>query len=152
MEGSMGQDNLTSRFQQTMARLNTSRFVNDVAEYYQGESAMLSCIESLEQQGRIVNPSMLSERLDLARGTVTATLRSLERKGLAKARPMRDDRRRVQVQLTEKGRLQAQAKRDKVDQWCATIIASMGQQRFSTLVELIDLAIAGMGYEQEARL
>jgi|LSQX01.2.fsa_nt_gb DNA-binding MarR family transcriptional regulator len=146
MESTMTQEQLVGKFQQTMERLNTSPFVNDVAEYYQGESAMLSCIDSFEQRGIVPSPSLISERLHLARGTVTATLRSLERKKLAHTRTMRDDRRRVEVHLTVDGRQKAKEKQDRVDQWCFVLIQHLGQDKFASLVEMIDQAIAHTGY------
>jgi|LSQX01.3.fsa_nt_gb DNA-binding MarR family transcriptional regulator len=145
----MDRAQLIGKFQQTMADLNTSRFVSDVAEYYQGESAMLSCIESLESRGTLPTPSLISERLNVSRGTVTATLRALERKGLARTRLMKNDRRRVEVKLTDSGRVKAQTKRDRVERWCAMLIDQLGEHQFSLLVELIDKAIAQMGYEEE---
>jgi DNA-binding MarR family transcriptional regulator len=134
-----------------MGKLNTSRFASEVAEYYQGESAMLSFIDSLEQQQCVVNPSLISERLNLARGTVTATLRALERKKLAKTQVMEHDRRRVEVRLTEKGRLVAREKKEKVRLWCLALIETIGSEQFSLLVNLIDTAIDSLGYQQEGQ-
>lgn len=140
---------LIGKFQQTMAALNTSRFVSDVAEYFQGESAMLSCIESLEERKIVATPSMISERLNIARGTVTFTLRSLERKELVSTCLMKRDRRRVEVHLTEKGREKAKAKRNGVERWCEQLIDKLGEDQFASLVGLIDQAITLMGYEKE---
>lgn len=146
----MNHEDLIDQFQSTMGKLNTSRFASEVAEYYQGESAMLSFIDSLEQRQQVVNPSLISERLNLARGTVTATLRALERKKLVKAHVMQHDRRRVEVHLTDKGRAVAREKKEKVGLWCLALIEVIGAEQFSLLTNLIDAAIDSLGYQQES--
>ena len=137
----MEKDLLIERFHQMLASFNATRFSNEVGEFYQGETAVLACIASMEDHKYIPTPSAISDRLQIARGTVTATLRSLEKKGLAGRETIPDDRRRVREWTTEEGRAQVVHKMEGVQSWCSNMIDIMGVAEFSSLVDLLNKAM-----------
>lgn len=141
----MEQQLLIQEFHRMVAKINATSFATEVGDFYQGESAVLACIAYMEQAGELPLPSAISARLHLARGTVTATLRSLERKHLVLRETMPDDRRHVRVVLTEAGHFQVEHKLAEVNQWCSRMIVSMGENDFTLLLAMLNKAIACMG-------
>ena len=137
----MDPQKLIGEFHHMLASFNATRFTNEVGDFYQGESAVLSCIAAMEDRGAVPTPSEISDRLHVARGTVTATLRALERKGLAGRETMPDNRRRVRVWLTESGRTHVQRKVAEVNDWCLRMINTMGEEEFSLLLQMLNKAI-----------
>ncbi|MEU1019364.1 MarR family transcriptional regulator [Streptomyces sp. NPDC005900] len=61
-------------------------------------------LHKLAGRGGSASPSRLAADLDLAPASVTGRLDGLERRGLVRRTPSRQDRRRVDVELTEAGR------------------------------------------------
>lgn len=62
-------------------------------------------LHKLAGRGGTSAPSELAEDLDLAPASVTGRLDALERRGFVRRTPSSSDRRRVDVELTEQGRL-----------------------------------------------
>jgi len=138
----METEKLIGEFHQMLASFNATRFTSEVGDFYQGESAILACIAAMEARGDLPTPSAISDRLSLARGTVTATLRSLEKKGFAGRQTIPDDRRRVRVWLTDEGRKQVERKVAGVNDWCLRMINTMGEEDFSLLLKMLNKAMA----------
>ncbi|MEA2179549.1 MAG: hypothetical protein QOG77_2846 [Solirubrobacteraceae bacterium] len=58
----------------------------------------------LRVSGGILTPAEIADRLGSARATVTGVLDSLEKRGLVRRLPHPDDRRRLQVEMTDEAR------------------------------------------------
>lgn len=61
-------------------------------------------LQALVARRGSASPSVLAEDLDVAAPSVTGRIGSLERRGLVRRTPSPEDRRRVQVELTDDGR------------------------------------------------
>jgi DNA-binding MarR family transcriptional regulator len=90
-------------------------------------------------------PSKLSESLLVSSGTLTNRLDRLEGKGLVARHPNPDDRRSVEVALTERGRkLTDEAVTAHVENE-RRILAALSDRERATLDRLAAKLLAGMG-------
>jgi len=78
-------------------------YSRQLANEYQLTGPQLVCLQSLARSGPIA-PSKLASAISLSHPTVTGILDRLERRNLVTRTRLPDDRRRVEVDLTEEGR------------------------------------------------
>lgn len=94
-----------------------------------------------EQQGNAqgIMPSELSERQNISRNTVSALISSLEADDYISRAPHSDDRRKVLIQLTPKGRKILHAQMDDHFKFIGQCFASLNAKERQTLCDLLTL-------------
>ncbi|MBV8887913.1 MAG: MarR family transcriptional regulator [Chroococcidiopsidaceae cyanobacterium CP_BM_RX_35] len=100
-----------------------------------GKFSVLMLLEQTCRQG--LTPSECAERAGVTRGTITGLLDGLERDGLVKREPHPADRRRMVIQLTQKG--QQLLTSMLPDHFCRTsaLFGSLTAAERQTLVKLL---------------
>lgn len=106
-----------------------------LADLLQGESLALNFL--LEHRGQEVYPSDLSRELHLSRSRITGALTSLGRKGLVVTQPCREDRRRVQVAITDQGAALIAGKLARMEAYFDKMLGGLGEEDARTLIALI---------------
>ncbi len=79
----------------------------------------------------------LAEELRLSQSTLTRIVDLLERKGLARRRPARDDRRRVEAILTARGEELYLQVQDRLQAACREVLSSLPLDRRQSAYEAI---------------
>ena len=97
-----GKEHLRNELMQELWRMNKMDIIVHLMEIIEGETAVLGYLARCN--GKLVNPSMISEELNISRARTANILRSLRKKELIVMEIDDDDRRKMQVGLTEKGR------------------------------------------------
>lgn len=115
--------------------LSGSTFSATVGDFYRGEIAVLNAINLFESENKEVFPSMISSFLHISRPTVTSALRTLEKKQLIQRTLYEDDRRKVSIGLTMKGKSIVKDKNDEVDAWCHLMADRFGSDHFISLLK-----------------
>lgn len=109
--------------------------------YTRGESGVLLYLYHIS---RPLFPGELTEKLGLTTGRIANILRSLEAGGLVQRIPDGQDKRRVQVSLTEEGERVAREKnREAIDfhtRLLGTLTPEEGERFLKVLVKLADAA------------
>ncbi len=87
---------------QELWQMNKMDIIVHLMEFIEGETAALGFLS--QRIGMRVNPSQISEELNISRARTANILRSLRNKGLIAMEIDDDDRRKMHVDLTEAGR------------------------------------------------
>lgn len=107
---------------------------DELAALLHGEARVLQYLAL--HQGETVFPSGLAQALKLSRPRITAALSSLKRKGFLTLRPSRQDRRMVQVSITEEGLRQIAGQYEAVRAYFDRLLAGLGAEDSLALVRL----------------
>lgn len=90
-----------------------------------------------EQQGN-VKAADLSELLDLSRPSITRILNDLERRELIKRSIDTNDRRSINIELTEVGMAALERANGRIREIAARLVAALGDADVDKLLELMD--------------
>lgn len=104
--------------------LNKTRPNKLVNESMQGESFV---VQYIHRNKNSVLPGEISSRMGISSARIAAALNSLEKKGLVTRRIDTDDRRRILVDLTEKGRALAEEQRRMVLEDMTRLLSMLGE-------------------------
>jgi DNA-binding MarR family transcriptional regulator len=104
-----------------------------IDESLHGEAFVLKCIA---RHAEDVLPSVISAEINVSSARVAQTLNSIEKKGLITRRIDADDRRRILVSLTPKGKQTAEAYLRFVIEDMAKMLASLGEKDAKEYVRL----------------
>lgn len=130
---------LVDSFINSLKSLYDVEFFKDLIEFWQGELRILVYLDSSSKD--IVTPSLLSNKLKVARGTITASLNSLEKKGLIERSMSKADKRRIVVILTDDGRDLVRKKTKMVFDHFSILVDELGNENTKELTRLINLSI-----------
>jgi DNA-binding MarR family transcriptional regulator len=120
-------------------------YSNGVAKGLLGTTVGLSAgeapvLEYLSRDEKGQNPSELAERLGYTRPRMTRILDSLEQKGFIERVHDEQDRRRVIVWATEKGREHASSKQSEGVDALARTLSSLGERESKQLLKALEQA------------
>ncbi|SFR68100.1 MarR family winged helix-turn-helix transcriptional regulator [Anaeromicropila populeti] len=105
-----------------MRRQNTQKHIN---ESLHGESFVLFYIS--KHDGHVI-PSDISNEMGITSARIAATLNSLERKGLISRRIDIEDRRRILIDLTDEGRVQADKQYEMIMNMTTNLLHYLGEE------------------------
>ncbi|MCL2113575.1 MarR family winged helix-turn-helix transcriptional regulator [Lactococcus protaetiae] len=118
--------------------------------YTQGEHQVLFYL--YKNAGKDILPSDIAKYTGTSTARVATILNNLEEKGLVTREISREDRRKILVSITGKGRDKADASRCRFIQNIARIFEEMGEERTQNFIENFQLFIEiGMKYAQEEK-
>ena len=112
--------------------------VENLTEFWQGESHVLEYL--YQHSNSEINPSVLSDALNVSRARITAALSALRKKGYVTMEMCEHDRRRVRVILTDEGKQFIKVKQQKVKEHFDVLINGLGEENVIELTRLIDLS------------
>lgn len=119
--------------------------VESLAEFWQGE---LHVLEYLYQHcDSEVNPSVLSDALNVSRARITSALSALRKKGYVTMEMCESDRRRMRVMLTTDGKYFIEQKQKELERQFDVLINGLGEQNVLELIRLTNLSIEVIGNE-----
>ncbi|EOH72471.1 MarR family winged helix-turn-helix transcriptional regulator [Enterococcus malodoratus] len=93
-------------------------------------------IKVLDRLGEPTNPKQLAETLNLSTARIAAVLGNLEKRGLISRTMDPDDRRRINVSLTDSGRKAAKAEKQEMRNKIIRVFELMGEDDTKKYLEL----------------
>ena len=130
-----GKEHLRNELMQELWRMNKMDIIVHLMEIIEGETAVLGYLARCN--GKLVNPSMISEELNISRARTANILRSLRKKELIVMEIDDDDRRKMQVGLTEKGRNFFAEKFDFIVRYLDLYVEVIGEEDIAELIRLL---------------
>lgn len=107
-------------------------------DFLQGETLLLRFLALRREP---VCPSDLSDQLHLSRSRITAALSALRRKGLVLTEPSQEDRRRVEVTITQEGQAVIGEKIERLNAYFDRLVNGLGSEETHQLIGLIDRCV-----------
>ena len=104
-------------------------------EFCQGEMRVLFYLLSHEDEK--IYPSHLSDALGVTRQRITSVLSGMRKKDLIRMEIEEQDRRRMSVSLTEKGRIEALEKQQNAYRYLEQMMLLLGEEDSRELVRLM---------------
>lgn len=135
----MKKTELINSFIDSLKSLYDVDFFTDLIEFWQGELRILLYLDSSSES--TITPSLLSDELNVARGTITASLNSLEKKGFIVRSISKEDKRRIIVTLTDEGKKLVQIRSKITVDYFSTLVGRLGEDNTEELIRLINLSI-----------
>lgn len=130
--------NLGEELYSLLAELLNRRMNRAVQDSIRGEYGTLHYLTYV-QNG--VSAGTLTQQLHVVPGRMTDILSSLERKGLVERRRCEQDKRRVLVYVTDKGRKAAKQKREAIRQEYAGLLEQLGREDTEELIRLLKIVL-----------
>lgn len=110
--------------QEVMSRFNV---------YSQGEHQVLFYL--YKSSGKATVPSDIAKYTNTSTARIATILNNLEEKGMVTREISRDDRRKILVAITDKGRKKAENSRNQFVGHVARVLEEMGEERAQNFVE-----------------
>lgn len=111
------------------------------SSFFGGERGILLCIFDLIKEKNEVTPSLISERINVKRPTVTTALNSLEEKGYIQRNMDMKDRRKFFISLTESGKEYVIEEKNRMNEKLWYIVDNLGIEDSEKLLELSNKVI-----------
>ncbi len=112
-------------------------FANDAMRRHGLSPAARQALMVLDGRGGPMSPGAVAGLLLVTPASITSLFDTLERRGLVTRRPDPDDRRRVQVEVTEAGRVLVDQFVPEAVALSAAVMAGLTEPERSTLVRLL---------------
>ncbi len=136
------EDNLGEELYNLLAELLNRKLNRSVLDSIRGEYGVLRYLMYVEDG---VCAGGLTEQLHVVPGRMTDILISLENKGAIKRVRGEEDRRRVQVFITDKGKELAFLKRNEIRQEYRGMFEILGREDTEELIRLLKIVLAYPG-------
>ncbi len=130
----MNKSELRDALMQQLWRLNKLDLMVSLREFIEGELAALHYLCGCEGA---VTPSQISDNLRVSRARTANILRALRQKGYVEMNIAVDDRRKMDVCLTEKGRRYSDEKYAYIVRYFDLYVDVLGEQDISELTRLL---------------
>lgn len=138
----MSREHLKTSLMDSLSKIYFMEAFSHLTEFLQGELFVLHFLS--QNKDMELNPSIISSHLHMSRPRVTNTLTGLRKKGLISTKSSMEDRRKIQVALTEKGLSYIEEKRKKVEECFDVFLERFEEKDTIELIRLIDLAVDTM--------
>ncbi len=145
----MNNDDLKLSLIQSLEKIYYMDAFAQMTEFLQGELYLLKFLTL--NHGEEFGPSELSERLNISRPRITTTISALRKKKLVVTEIDKDDRRRLKIKATEKGRQYILEKQKVVEENFDLFIQGIGAKDTLELIRIIDLATHIMGEKENIK-
>lgn len=126
---------LARQFLNIMFQLKKHNHRKKITENMRGEA--LAILYILDQKN-IVLPSEMSSEMNISSARVAAMLNSLEDKGFVTREIDKTDRRKILVNLTEKGRQVAEKHSQQLESHTAKMLELLGENDAKELVRIVE--------------
>ena len=113
------------------ARLRYRRELND---FSYGELSILTVLSSSEKG---LSPGEMCDILGMTTPRVSAAISGLKRKGYVISKPDSEDRRKVNVSITEEGLSLISAKREEISEFIAAVLTDLGKDDAEEYVRIL---------------
>ena len=130
----MDYDELAVEFLKKMQMLHTAKPQKDIAGAVQGEAFILNYIA---QHGSDVLPGEIGHEMDVSSARIATALNSLEKKGLITRQIDTNDRRKILVRITEKGKDLSEKELKNVTAIAAKMLSLLGEHDAKEYVRIM---------------
>lgn len=135
-------ENLGEELYNLLADLLNRKIHRTVMDSIRGEYGVLRYLEYVQDH---VSAGVLTEQLHVVPGRVTDILNSLESKGLIERCRDEEDRRKVNVAITEMGRVQAKEMREHIAAEYRGMFQILDRKDTEELIRLLKIVLAYQG-------
>lgn len=135
----MSEENLGEELYSLLAELLNRKINRTVQDSIRGEHGVLRYLMVNQDK---VTAGMLTEQLHVVPGRMTDILKSLENKGLIVRYRDEEDKRRVNVYITEKGKLEAVNKRTYIADEYQDLFQILGKKDTQELIRLLKIVLS----------
>lgn len=136
------EENLGEELYNLLAELLNRKINRTVMDSIRGEYGVLRYLMYVEDR---VSAGVLTEQLHVVPGRMTDILNSLESKGFIVRHRDEEDKRRVNVCITEGGRAEAQEKRNQISKEYQGMFRILGKEDTEELIRLLKIVLAYPG-------
>ncbi|OAB26522.1 transcriptional regulator [Paenibacillus macquariensis subsp. defensor] len=133
---------LRNRLIGSLAGLYEMKAFSHLAEFLQGELHLLFFL--CQNSDLEINPSILSDNLNVSRPRITAALSTLRKKGYVTMKMAEDDRRRMSVMITPEGKSFVKEKQGNIERYFDILVEGLGETNGLELIRLIEISIETM--------
>lgn len=138
----MMEENLGEELYNLLAELLNQRMNRTVFDSLRGEYGVLRYLVFVEDH---VSAGQLTEQLHVVPGRMTDILKSLEHKKWIKRQRDENDRRKVNVEITEEGRQQAKEMRQHISNEYQGMFQILGKKDTEELIRLLKIVLSYHG-------
>ena len=138
----MTDENLSEELYSLLAELLNRKINRTVQDSIRGEYGVLRYLVYVKDNE---SAGTLTEQLHVVPGRMTDILKSLEYKGLIKRSRDIEDKRRVIVSITEKGRIEAEEKRKYISEEYQGLFRILGKEDTKELIRLLKVVLSYPG-------
>lgn len=136
------EDNLQDELYNLLAELINRKINRDVQDSLRGEYGVLRYLVYVEDE---VNAGVLTEQLHVVPGRMTDILKSLEAKGFVRRYRDENDKRKIKVCITEKGKIEALKKRQHISEEYQGLFGILGKEDTKELIRLLKIVLSYPG-------
>ncbi len=134
----MNKDDLKSNLMDSLEKIYYMEAFSQLADFLQGELYLLSFLAL--NKDKEFGPSELSQILYISKPRITTTISALRKKKFVTTEHDEDDRRRLNIKVTEKGIKFVHSKQKKVEENFDVFIDGIGEKDTLELIRIVDLA------------
>ncbi|MGI6260564.1 MAG: MarR family winged helix-turn-helix transcriptional regulator [Acutalibacteraceae bacterium] len=127
------------RLAEALRRLYAIGELETLSHFWQGEPKILYHLYF--RQNQEVNPSELSGALGVTRARITSILSSLRAKGMIHMHVSERDRRRMVVELSEKGYEKVEQECDQIRDHMQRLRSGLGDEKAEQLLSLLEQSV-----------
>lgn len=138
----MLEENLGEELYNLLAELINRKMNRTVMDSIRGEYGVLRYLMYVEDK---VSAGRLTEQLHVVPGRMTDILNSLENKGFVKRYKAEEDKRRVNVCITDAGKVEAQEKRSYISMEYQGLFELLGREDTEELIRLLKIVLSYSG-------
>lgn len=135
----MSEDNLGEELYNLLAAFLNRRINRTVQDSIRGEYGVLRYLMYVHDN---VSAGILTEQLHVVPGRMTDILKSLEHKGFIKRCKDEEDKRKVNVCITEKGKVEAKEKRNYITKEYEDLFRILGKKDTEELIRLLKIVLS----------
>lgn len=135
----MNYNHLAENFLNTAKTAGKEHVLNRFNVYSHGEHQVLFYL--YKNSGEAVVPSDIAQYTNTSTARIATILNNLEEKGMITREISRQDRRKILVAITDKGRKNAEIMRCEFVEMIAKVLEEMGEERATNFVENFKLFI-----------
>ena len=128
---------LAEKFYNLLESFRKTVINNTLNEFSKSEFFMLHLIEICSKELKTVTTADLSEKLSISKPAVSQMLNVLEEKGYIERQIYKEDRRLMNISLTEKGNIKLYYIKDKFLSNISNILDDMGREDSERLIDLL---------------
>lgn len=135
----MSEENLREELYSLLAELLNRKINRTVQDSIRGEYGVLRYLKYVQDN---VNVGVLTEQLHVVPGRMTDILKGLESKGLIKRCRDEEDKRKVNVCITEEGKIEAKEKRSYITDEYQGLFKILGKEDTKELIRLLKIVLS----------
>ena len=135
----MSEDNLRDELYNLLAELLNRKINRTVQDSIRGEYGVLRYLMYVHDN---VSAGVLTEQLHVVPGRMTDILKSLEGKGFIKRCRDEEDKRKVNVCITEEGKIEAKEKRNYITNEYEGLFQILGKKDTKELIRLLKIVLS----------